>query len=62
MYGHWMGSAIGLGYVEDPEAGGVVDGDFIAGGGYELEAAGVRFPARASLRPLYDPKAERIKA
>ena len=62
MYGHWVGGAIGLGYVEDTEGGGVVDGDFIAAGSYELEVAGVRFPARASLRPLYDPKAERIKA
>ena len=62
MYGHWVGGAIGLGYVEDTEGRGVVDGDFIAAGNYELEVAGVRFPARASLRPFYDPKAERIKA
>ncbi len=62
MYGHWVGGAIGLGYVEDTEGRGVVDGEFIAAGNYELEVAGVRFPARASLRPFYDPKAERIKA
>ncbi len=38
-----------------------------AGGGLPLlapmsEVAGERFAARASLRPLYDPKAERVKA
>ena len=27
----------------------------------EIEVAGVRHPATASLRPLYDPKNERIK-
>jgi 4-methylaminobutanoate oxidase (formaldehyde-forming) len=28
---------------------------------YEIEVAGIRYPATASLRPLYDPKNERIK-
>jgi len=28
---------------------------------YEIEVAGIRYPATASLRPLYDPKSERIK-
>jgi 4-methylaminobutanoate oxidase (formaldehyde-forming) len=28
---------------------------------YEVEVAGIRYPATASLRPMYDPKNERIK-
>jgi hypothetical protein len=28
---------------------------------YEIEIAGIRYAAEASLRPLYDPKNERIK-
>ena len=59
MYGHTLGSAIGLGYVEDE---GGVDADYVTAGSYELEAASVRYPARASLKPLYDPKGDRIKA
>ena len=31
-------------------------------GRYEVEVAGVRYPARASLKPLYDPTSARIKA
>ncbi len=59
MYGHSLGGAVGLGYVEDE---GGVDADFIAAGSFEIEVAGVRCPARASLTPLYDPKNERIRA
>ena len=57
-YGHHLGSAIGLGYVSHPDG---VDADFVKSGAYEIEIAGERFPATASLRPLYDPKAERVK-
>ena len=28
---------------------------------YELEIAGERVPAEASLKPLYDPKSERVR-
>ncbi len=57
-YGHHLGRAIGLGYVTHPDG---VDADFVTSGNYEIEVACERFPARASLRPLYDPKAERVK-
>jgi 4-methylaminobutanoate oxidase (formaldehyde-forming) len=57
-YGHHLGRAIGLGYVSHPEG---VDADFVKTGRYEIEVACERFPAQASLRPLYDPKSERIK-
>jgi glycine cleavage system aminomethyltransferase T/glycine/D-amino acid oxidase-like deaminating enzyme len=55
MYGHSLGAAVGLGYVT-AAAGAAVEPD-----GYEIEVAGVRHPATASLRPQYDPNNERIK-
>ena len=57
-YGHHLGRAIGLGYVSHPDG---VDAEFVNSGAYEIEVAGTRHAARASLRPLYDPKSERIK-
>jgi len=58
-YGHHLGRAIGLGYVHNAEG---VTADFVKAGSYEIEVAGERFAAQASLRPLYDPKAERVRA
>lgn len=60
-YGHSLGAAIGLGYVQDP-AGGVVDAAFVKDGRYEIEVACERIEAVASLRPLYDPKSAAIRA
>jgi 4-methylaminobutanoate oxidase (formaldehyde-forming) len=59
MYAHTLGAAVGLGYITAP--GGGVVGD-IDPNGYEIEVAGIRYPTTASLRPLYDPKNERIKS
>ena len=58
MYAHTLGAACGLGYVTAADGGvvGAIDAD-----GYEIEIAGVRHPATASLRPLYDPAGARIK-
>jgi glycine cleavage system T protein len=56
-YGHYLGGAIGLGYVpcaNEPEAD-------VLGSRYEIEIAGERFVAEASLKPMYDPKAERVR-
>jgi len=58
MYGPTLGGAIGLAYVEN-EAG--VDVDYVKAGTYEVDIAGIRFPATASLRPMYDSKSERVK-
>jgi 4-methylaminobutanoate oxidase (formaldehyde-forming) len=33
----------------------------VKAGSYEIEVACERFSAQASLRPMYDPKAERVK-
>jgi 4-methylaminobutanoate oxidase (formaldehyde-forming) len=58
-YGHHLGRAIGLGYVS--QGGDLVTADYINSGSYEIEIACERYPAKASLRPLYDPKSERVK-
>ena len=57
-YGHTLGSSIGLGYVD---TSGVHDVSELAGDTFEIEIAGVRFPAEASLRPMYDPDNKRIR-
>ncbi len=57
-YGHTLGRAIGLGYVNHPDG---VDADFVNSGSYEIDVACERFPAKASLRPMYDPKSERMR-
>ncbi|HMB77666.1 MAG TPA: FAD-dependent oxidoreductase [Kiloniellaceae bacterium] len=59
-YGHHLGRAIGLGYVS--QGGAPIDADFVTSGKYEIEIACERYPAKASLRPLYDPKSARVKA
>ena len=57
-YGHHLGGAIGLGYVPcQPEE---TAADMLSDG-YEIEVAGERFQAEASLKPLYDPKSERVR-
>ncbi|MEI9416065.1 GcvT family protein [Mesorhizobium sp. Cs1321R2N1] len=56
-YGHHLGGAIGLGYVP---CQGESEADVLAST-YEIEIAGERFAAEASLKPMYDPKAERTK-
>ena len=57
-YGHHLGAAIALGYVED---GGGIDAAAIAAATYEIEIAGRRVAAGASLAPLYDPRNIRIR-
>jgi 4-methylaminobutanoate oxidase (formaldehyde-forming) len=59
MFGHTLGAAVGLGYVNNDDG---VTADFVKSGRYEIEVAGVRVPATASLRPLYDPTSSRIRA
>ncbi|MCH7930530.1 MAG: aminomethyl transferase family protein, partial [Proteobacteria bacterium] len=57
-YGHWLGGAVGLGYVNNPDG---VAADWVNAGAYEIAVAGERFPAKASLTPMYDPASERMK-
>jgi glycine cleavage system T protein len=56
-YGHHLGGAIGLGYVP---CKGESEADLL-GSSYEIEIAGVRVRAVASLAPMYDPKADRVR-
>jgi 4-methylaminobutanoate oxidase (formaldehyde-forming) len=58
-YGFTLGGAMGMGYVEN-EGGATVD--FIRSGTYEIDIAGRRYPARVSLRPMYDPEGIRIRS
>ena len=58
MYGHTLGGAVGLGYVRCAAG---VDDEFIGRGRFEILIANRRVPARASLRPFYDPAGERVR-
>ena len=58
-YGHTLGGAIGLAMIE---AGEPINKAYLAEGEWEVDIAGTRYPATVSLRPMYDPKMERIKA
>ena len=57
-YGHFLGAAVGLGYVPST---GQSDADLL-GARYEIEIAGKRHEAVASLAAMYDPKSERVRA
>jgi 4-methylaminobutanoate oxidase (formaldehyde-forming) len=57
-YGFTLGGAMGMGFVEHEDG---ATKEFINGGSYEIDITGVRFPARASLRPMYDPKGLKIR-
>jgi 4-methylaminobutanoate oxidase (formaldehyde-forming) len=58
-YGHTLGGAVGLGNVENEEG---VNADFIKSGSYEIVVSGKRYKAKASLRPMYDPKGKRVRS
>lgn len=57
-YGHTLGGAVGIGFAEldEPLTAAIVNK-----GTWEVEVAGERYKATASLRPLYDPGMDRIK-
>ena len=54
-YGHTLGGAIGLGYVD------TVKVPNLAEGGFSIEVAGERVPAEVSSTPMYDPASRRIR-
>ncbi|GLQ28652.1 GcvT family protein [Sulfitobacter pacificus] len=56
-YGHALGGAMGLGYVP---CKGETAADLLAST-YEIDVAGKRVKAEVSLKPMYDPKSERVK-
>ena len=58
-YGHTLGGAVGLAFVHgDPAA----DKAFLESGEWEVDIAGRRYPLAVSLRPMYDPGMERVRA
>ncbi|MDH4479578.1 MAG: FAD-dependent oxidoreductase [Rhodoferax sp.] len=59
MFGHALGKSLGMGYVELGAFAGS-DADLIAAT-YEIEVAGVKVPATASLAGFYDPQSVRVK-
>jgi glycine cleavage system aminomethyltransferase T/glycine/D-amino acid oxidase-like deaminating enzyme len=57
-YGWTLGGAVGLAMVESDRP---VTPDWLAAGEWTIDIAGRRYPAAVSLRPLYDPRNERIR-
>jgi glycine cleavage system aminomethyltransferase T/glycine/D-amino acid oxidase-like deaminating enzyme len=57
-YGHTLGGAVGLAMVESEEP---IDAKWIEAGTWEVEIANTRYPAVASLKPLYDPENNKVK-
>jgi len=58
-YGFTLGGAVGLAMIE---AGEPIDQAWCDAGRWEVDIAGTRCPARASLKPMYDPVMNRIKS
>jgi 4-methylaminobutanoate oxidase (formaldehyde-forming) len=58
-YGHTLGASVGLGAIHSSTSASTA---FIKGGSYQLEIAGKRYSARASLRPFYDPENRRPRS
>ena len=59
-YGHALGGPVGMGYVPCTHPGEPA-ADMLASS-YEIEVAGRRLPAQASLKPMYDETSERMRA
>lgn len=56
-YGHTLGASMGLGYVP---CAGETAAEVLASE-YHIDVAGTLVKAEASLKPMYDPKSERVK-
>ncbi|XXK31529.1 GcvT family protein [Rhodobacteraceae bacterium nBUS_24] len=57
-YGHHLGGAMGMGYVPCTSE----TAEQLLASSYEIDVAGTRFKAEASLKPMYDPASARVKA
>ncbi len=58
-YGHTLGGAVGLAMIDAGDQ--PLDQAWIDAGTWTVEIADRTYPAQASLRPLYDPKNDRIR-
>jgi len=61
MFGHTLGAAVGLGYVNHTDGESKVTPKWIKAGTYSIEVAGQKIAATASLRPLYDPDSSKVR-
>ena len=58
-FGYTLGRSIGLGIIDHDLGERPAD---ICADSFEIEIAGERFAAKASARPMYDPKSERVRS
>jgi glycine cleavage system T protein len=57
-YSHVYGRSIGMCYLTRADG---IDDAWIMAGKYEINVAGKRYPIRIHLKPIYDPKSQRIR-
>jgi 4-methylaminobutanoate oxidase (formaldehyde-forming) len=57
-YGFTLGGAVGLAMIEADEP---ISREYLDAGTWTVDIAGRRYPAEASLAPLYDPQAKRVR-
>lgn len=58
-YGHSLGGAVGIGFAEHDAP---LTAEVVEAGSWQIDVAGARVDAVASLKPLYDPGMEKIRA
>ena len=58
-YGHFLGSSVGMGYVQRKDGQSLAD---LADQAFDIDIAGQKYSAEASFRPLYDPNNRRPKS
>jgi 4-methylaminobutanoate oxidase (formaldehyde-forming) len=58
-YGFTLGGAVGLSMIEAEEP---IDEAYLRDGTWEVNIAGRMYPAEVSLKPMYDPRMERVRA
>ncbi len=64
MSGSWgatIGSGVGLAWVNAPD-GQIADAAYVRDGAYELDVGGRLIPVQVSLKPLFDPAGDKIRA
>ena len=57
-YAHFLGSAIGMGYLENPDG---IDDEWILSGKYQIDVEGKLIPAKVHLKAPYDPESKRVR-
>jgi 4-methylaminobutanoate oxidase (formaldehyde-forming) len=57
-YGFTLGGAVALSIIEDDEP---ITEAYLKQGKFEIEVNNMKYSAKASLRPMYDPRGERVK-